>query len=244
MIKKNRGDWRGWWERCQQWYRSEPLTALIVTVACVLGGWLRFFRLPETVMFMGDQGRDAMIVANIFRHFDLVFIGPVTSVGNMYLGPFYYYFMLPWLWLTYPSPMGPVIAVALVNTLAVALVYFLGRRLVGKKAALIACVLTAVSSVAVVYSRFSWNPNLSVLFSLLMLYATHAAMTKSTKNWAWVALIAGILIQLHYVNLIMIALAGLAWIIQAVNTVRTAHTREKTDFWRRSGIAAGIFALT
>src|SRR5690606_24275698 len=79
----------------------------------VVGAGLRLYNLPHTAQFLGDQGRDALIVSRIFKEGDLVFIGPVTSVGNMYLGPLYYYFMLPFLWLSYPSPLGPAYGVAI-----------------------------------------------------------------------------------------------------------------------------------
>lgn len=243
MISKH-NHWRSWWQQWQRWCRREPLVAFVVCLAVAIGAWLRFFRLPQTMMFMGDQGRDALIVANIFRHADPVFIGPVTSVGNMYLGPFYYYFMLPWLWLTYPSPLGPTIGVALVNVVAIALTYFLGRRLVGKRAALIACVLTSFSAVAVTYSRFSWNPNLSLIFSLLLLYSTHAALTRSSKHWLWVGLWSGILIQLHYVNLIVVAVSGMSWLATIAAHWRQEKWWQQEKFWWRSLQAAGVFGLT
>ncbi len=45
--------------RSWYWY-----AALIITAA---GGFLRFFRIPQTVMFLGDQGRDALVVARMFK---------------------------------------------------------------------------------------------------------------------------------------------------------------------------------
>ncbi|MBP9700599.1 hypothetical protein KBD71_04945, partial [Candidatus Woesebacteria bacterium] len=51
-----------------------------------LGTFLRFYRLRSTMQFLGDQGRDALIARGILMDRDPAFIGPVTSVGNMYLG--------------------------------------------------------------------------------------------------------------------------------------------------------------
>lgn len=74
---------------------KNPIANTILLVLIIAGSWLRLYRLSSTIMFQGDQGRDALIVAKMFKDFDLAFVGPVTSIGNMYLGPFYYYFMLP-----------------------------------------------------------------------------------------------------------------------------------------------------
>lgn len=165
---------------------------------------LRFNRLGETVIFQADQGRDAIIVKELIRDHDLKLIGPVTSVGNMYLGPFYYYFMAPFLALTYPSPMGPVYVVAAVNVLAVVMVYLLGKDLFDQEVGLIAAFILAIMEKAVYYSRFSWNPNIMPFVALLIVCLAYRAIRKKNLIYffgAWIAF--AIIIQLHYVALLM-----------------------------------------
>ena len=148
--------------------KSKPWHWCLALVITILAGFLRFYKIPETVMFLGDQGRDALIVANIFRKLDPVLIGPVTSVGNMYLGPLYYYIMLPFLWLSYPSPLGPVYAVAFFSTLSVFITYLVAKKMFSPSTGLLAAFFIAFSASAIDLSRFSWNPNLAPLFSLLI----------------------------------------------------------------------------
>src|SRR4030042_6610505 len=105
--------------------KQKKITTSLVIGIILVGAFLRLYRLPETVMFQGDQGRDAIVVKRLIKNADWVLLGPVTSVGNMYLGPFYYYFMAPWLWLTYPNPIGPAYGVALVSILTLPLLYYL-----------------------------------------------------------------------------------------------------------------------
>ena len=105
--------------------KSLPLIFFLIVA---IAAFLRFYNLKDSLMFQGDQGRDALVVSQIFQELDPVFIGPVTSIGNMYLGPFYYYFMLPFLFLSYPSPMGPVYAVAGLGLVTVVLFFFIARR--------------------------------------------------------------------------------------------------------------------
>ena len=119
--------------------------------------YLRFYNLTNTVLFLGDQGRDAIIVADIFRQKDLVFIGPVTSVGNLYLGPLYYYFMLPFLWLWRLDPTGPAVMVALFGTATVYVVYRIGRDFFNERVGLAASALYALSPVVIAFSRSSWT---------------------------------------------------------------------------------------
>lgn len=185
--------------------RPNKQSLLIAAVICLtlVAAALRLYRLPDTLQFLGDQGRDALRVARIFKQGDLVFIGPVTSIGNMYLGPLYYYFMVPWLWLSYPSPLGPAYAVALLAILTVPLTYILGKQVVGKQAALIATFLMTLSTVIISYSRFSWNPNPAPLFGLLLIWTLYKAWKTERRHW-WLltAVCFSVLIQLHYLTLL------------------------------------------
>lgn len=188
---------------------------LILIGLLVIGGFLRLFRLNQTLQFLGDQGRDALIVRRLLVEHDPVFIGPVTSVGNMYLGPAYYYFMLPFFALTYPSPMGPVYAVAILGTLTIYVIYRLGKEMVGEQAALLAAFFYTFGWIFIIYSRFSWNPNPAPIVSMFMVYFTYKAWTKDSKYWIWVSVFFSVLMQLHYLTLLALPAAGIFWLLDA-----------------------------
>lgn len=198
----------------------------IVIALTIIGGFFRLYRLSETVMFLGDQGRDAIVVSRIFTKLDPIFIGPVTSVGNMYLGPLYYYFMLPFLWLSYPSPMGPVYAVALINTLLIPLLYVLGSRLVGKRAAIFATTMLAVSASAISISRFSWNPNPLPVVSIVWLYCLYRAALGKRWYWLGVSLVLAVMLQLHYITFLAVGTSGLVWLWRLILEKRQGAWRQ------------------
>jgi len=183
-------------------------------VVLLFAVFLRFWNISNTVQFLGDQGRDSLIVSKIFKEKDLVFIGPVTSVGNMYLGPLYYYFMVPFLMISYPSPLGPVYAVAFLGVLTIYLMYALGKELMGEKVALAATTLMAFSATVVAGTRFSWNPNPAPLASLVMIYFVFKALRKNEKYWVLVVLCFSVLIQLHYLTLLSGLGFGSLWLWQ------------------------------
>lgn len=197
----------------------------LVLLAVLWAACSRLYMLSESALFIGDQGRDALVVSRIFTARDMVFIGPVTSVGNMYLGPFYYYFMLPFLLLTYPSPVGPAYGVAILGIAFVFFVYYWGRELVGERAAAIASFLAATSAVVVNHSRFSWNPNIAPLISLCLAVAIARAVRGERWYWVAAAAAASILLQLHYVTLLACGAAGLLWIYHSVCQFRAGKGR-------------------
>ncbi len=197
------------------WYLAVAIT--------LTAGFLRLYNIPNTVMFLGDQGRDALVVARMLKEKDPVFIGPVTSVGNMYLGPFYYYFMLPFLWLSYPSPLGPVYAVAIFNTLAVFLLYHAGKKMFSPTVGLLSSFFLAFSSAAIDLSRFSWNPNLAPVFSLLMIFFTWKAI-KKPKFWLLATVCFSILIQLHYFTLLAGISAAIIWLYTFIKNIKLKNS--------------------
>lgn len=188
------------------WLRRHWLPLFLVLIVLITRWW----RLPETIQFQGDQGRDAILVHRFLSEGDVMLLGPVTSTGNMYLGPLYYYFMAPWLLLSGYHPIGPVIGIAILSSLTVWAIYVLGPELVGKRAATLASLLAAISAVASFHARFSWNPNPAPLISFVLLWALVRARTHSLWYLALASACVATLIQLHYVTLLVVPVTGLA----------------------------------
>ena len=94
-------------------------------------------------------------------------LGPTSSVGGFFLGPIYYYFMAPFLWLFNYNPVGPAVMVALFGIATVWLIYKFCKDFFNAKVGLMAALLYAISPLVIAYSRSSWNPNPLPFFSLL-----------------------------------------------------------------------------
>ncbi len=188
---------------------------LIVFLLFIIGAFLRFYRLNGFLTFLGDQGRDAIIIKRMlaFEHFPA--IGPASSIGQVYLGPFYYYFMAPWLFLFRFEPIGLAFGVAFLSSLFIIINYFLVKDLFNKYVALISTVLVTFSLTLIQFSRFSWNPNFLPIFALLTVYF----LIKAFKNldWRFFALAGAFLsftIQLHYLALFLIPPIVIFFVIQ------------------------------
>ncbi len=191
-------------KRIGSWLSNNKLESFLVFVALLLGGFLRLYKISEYLTFLGDEGRDALIVKKLLEG-DLVFVGPGTSVGNMYLGPFYYYFMAPLLWLFRFNPTGPAVGVALLAVVTIFLVWLVGRELFDRKTAVFAMFLYAVSPVVIIYSRHSWNPNIMPFFSLLLVYSVWRFWHKKDYRFVIVANFSlAVCLQSHYLALSLV----------------------------------------
>lgn len=167
--------------------------------------FLRFYRLEGFVTFLSDQGRDAIIIKNIVTFSHLPAIGAASSVGQVYLGPFYYYLIAPFLPLFNFNPVGLAFGVAFFSIVGMIALYFIVKREIDAKTALLFLVLIGFSSVNIEASRFSWNPNLLPFFSFLTLYLFHQFL--KTKKIFFALLFGAFFsfcLQLHYLAAFLI----------------------------------------
>ena len=176
---------------------------IIISAILIIASFYRLYQIRDYLTFLGDEGRDVLVVYKIL-HGSFTLLGPTASVGGFFLGPIYYYFMAPFLWLFNYDPVGPAVMVALFGIATVWLVYKVGKELFGTSVGLIAAGLYAISPLVVTYSRSSWNPNLMPFFSLLMIYSIYKALlNNSLKLFIWSGFLFGIAMQLHYLSVFL-----------------------------------------
>lgn len=218
----------------------------IIILILLLAAFLRLYKIGEYMTFLGDEGRDAIIVRRLLVNFDPILIGPGTSVGSMYLGPLYYYLIAPGLLLAKFSPIGPSIEVALIGVATVFLVYFVGKEWFSKRAGLIASGLYSISPTAIIFSKSSWNPNVMPFFSLLAVYAIWRASKKDQYEWIVVSAISfAFVLQSHYLGLLLLPVLLITWIMEylKVSAVedKIDETSKVTRFMKMSIISVMAF---
>lgn len=183
----------GWIKKIQSWTHG-----ILLLVTLLIAGFLRLYKISDYMTFLGDEGRDALVVYNIL-HGKLTLLGPTSSVGGFFLGPIYYYFMVPFLWFYNFDPVGAAIMVGLFGIATVWLTYKIGTEFFGETAGLLAGVLYAISPLVIAYSRSSWNPNLMPFFTLITLYVLYKAVAEKKILLLFISgLLFGIVMQLHY----------------------------------------------
>jgi len=189
------------------------LSFIFLLTILLLGAYLRLHHISGYMTYLGDEGRDVLVVARMIVDHKFTLLGPTASVGGFFLGPIYYYFMLPFLWLWNFDPTGPAVMVGLFGIATIFLVYLLGKKMFDEWVGLIAAALYAVSPLVIAYSRSSWNPNLVPFFSGLLLLLLYDLATQAKWNRVfWVGVVLGIGIQLHYLFLFLFIVA-LLWVL-------------------------------
>src|SRR3989338_6156537 len=83
---------------------TSPKTILFLIL--LLAFLLRTYQLSPYLQFLGDEGRDVLVVKRMIVDHNWTLLGPSASVGGFYIGPLYYYFMIPFLALSKLDPVG------------------------------------------------------------------------------------------------------------------------------------------
>src|SRR6266568_1185891 len=109
------------------------LPVILLLLILLLAAFLRLYKIADYMTFLGDEGRDVLVVYNIL-HGHLTLLGPTSSVGGFFLGPIYYYFMAPFLLLFNYNPVGPSVMIGLLGVITVWLVYYISKEFFNGKA--------------------------------------------------------------------------------------------------------------
>ncbi len=196
-------------DKVTSWVKNNKLILGIVFLAL----FLRLFRISSYMTFLGDEGRDALVWLRMVQNGKFTLIGPMTSIGNMYLGPLYYYLMLPFFILM--GTVGPSIGTALFAGVTTFFLWYFGREWFSPKVGLVASLLYAVSPVAIVLSRSSWNPNVMPFFGLIIIWGIWQFWQKNQFYWLAIeGVFLSFAIQSHYLGILLAPLVGLFFIIK------------------------------
>lgn len=201
---------------------SKYIPYFLLIFILILGAYLRLYRIQDYMTFLGDEGRDVLVVKRMLIDHKFTLLGPTASVGGFFLGPIYYYFMLPFLWLFNLNPVGPSVMVGIFGTATVLLVYILGKTFFNTTTGLIAALLYALSPVVITYSHSSWNPNLVPFFAtILILLIYRLEIKQKAGTLFWLGIVLGIGLQLHYLFLFL-----MIFLILEIFLVRKSLTKK------------------
>jgi len=188
-----------------EWIKKNKKEFIWLFIILVLGAFLRLYRISDYMTFLGDEGRDAIIVRNLLVKFDPILIGPRTSIGDMYMGPLYYYLIAPSLLLANFSPVGPSVLVALTGVATIYLLWLVIKEVLGVIPARIASFLYATAPVIITYSHSSWNPNVMPFFSLLTIYSLWKTWYGKKLHWMIVSVVSyAMVLNSHWLGLLML----------------------------------------
>src|SRR3989344_6678554 len=142
---------------------------IIFSSIILLSLLIRLLYLNKTAFFVNDQGRDLLVLYNLVHNQQLTLIGPATSLtgalGNIYFGPFYYYYLIPF----YMISSSPIFITILFPILfSFGLLLFSRIKSMDWWQKITFLLLSGSSWYLIYYTTFIWNLNLAIILSLIL----------------------------------------------------------------------------
>lgn len=169
---------------------------ITIFLILLLSAFLRFYNLPNSFVFAGDEEHQAILAQTIIKHFHIIWIGVNAAHLGFYLGPYWVYFTALWLYLSKGDPLITGYISATMGVVTTFLIFWVGAKLFNKKVGLLASLLYATLPLMVFLDQKYWNPTPVPLLSLLMLLS----LSQVKKNPKWLILFSicfGMIFHIH-----------------------------------------------
>jgi 4-amino-4-deoxy-L-arabinose transferase-like glycosyltransferase len=118
---------------------------LVVLVILLIGLFFRSFDIVSRFEFAHDGDLYSWIVKDIVVNHHLRLIGQLTTAKGIFIGPLFYYSLVPFFLLTNMNPIGALIPITIIAMLALISYYFVFSKLFNSTTGLIAMFLEATS---------------------------------------------------------------------------------------------------
>lgn len=117
---------------------------LILTAILLLAALLRFYRLPEMAPLDFDQEYAANFAYNILRVYPIQLIGQGLSIQGLFMGPWYFYYLVPFFAASNLHPIGGFVGSVIFSLFIIFTYFWVGKSLFGVKAGLIAAFIRSI----------------------------------------------------------------------------------------------------
>lgn len=190
-------------------YRHLAIAAIIAA-----GLVVRFWNYPAYFGFDYDQEINAWIAKTIVVDHKAVLIGPETSVGGMYVGPFFNYVIALFFFLGKMDPLATISLNIFISALTVLAYFYFGLKIFSLRVGIIAAVIYAFSHLMITYDRILWNLTPLPLVSLGIVAFLWLYLEKKKLLYLAIAsTLTAFSLHLHFTGLLLVAFFALSLLI-------------------------------
>jgi len=211
--------------------KKNPWPALLILLAT----WLRFYRLPELMTFIGDQGRDYLAARDFLLTAKIPLVGIPSSVPWLHQGPLFIWFIAFAFKIANFHPIAPAVLTSTLGVLTIYFTYKFSLHWFSKYYAFLTALLLTTSPLAVIHSRMPYHISPIPLFSLLFIFSLYFLYQKKT-NVFWPILLWGILFNLELTTAPLIFLIPLIYWLQKQSFKKISKTLKKDRLFIISAI--------
>lgn len=143
---------------------------LFLTLILIIGLFFRTYKIVEHFEFSHDADLYSWIVKDIVVNHHFRLIGQLTSAPGIFIGPFFYYMLIPFFILTKMDPIGALIPITAIGLLTILSYFFVFSKLFNREVGLFGAFLYAVLVSTVSSDRWVVPTVTTSLWSIWYLY--------------------------------------------------------------------------
>ncbi len=183
------------------------ITPILIFV--LISFFFRLYRAPDLFLYSHDQDLIGWFVKDIV-HGNFRLIGQETSTSGIYIGPYFYYFLVPFYLLFGMDPIGGVFAVSILGALTTFSFYIVFKKIFSIDAGYLAAFFHSTSYFLSINERevVPTQP-LFLLFCIWFFYGIYLIFKNNNFGYLLIGLLVGLI---WHVNMGLILLIPLVFI--------------------------------
>lgn len=195
-------------------YIKKYFSVIALILSLAVGMYMRTYQFKERFQYGHDNDLAGWIVKDIMIDHHLRLIGQLTSAPGIFIGPIFYYLLIPLYSLTHMDPIGILSYAWIISVFSIFSMHYVTTKIFGKKIGAISALIFA-SSYLIAFTEREVVPTTPVfLWSVWFLYSLY--LTKSGKKIGLtiVAILVGLIWE---VNLSLVLLTPLFFATLFIN---------------------------
>lgn len=178
--------------------KENPLFLLVLGII-FLSFFLRMYEIDSKSPFGWDQIDNAWKAKNIIVNNEYPLLGmQAKSSSGIFIGPFYYYFVAIFYFITNLDPIASGIVAGVSSLFSMLALFFILKKIFSTGVAIIALALNGFTMGVIVFERVQWPVNFIPIIGLLIFFSLYKITTGNVKYILLLSLSFGISLHIHF----------------------------------------------
>lgn len=194
-------------DKIRKYFHKNPLLLLILLITL----FFRLYKAKELFLYSHDQDLIGWFIKDVVENKHIRLIGQETSSQGMFVGPLFYYLLIPFYVLFSMDPIAGIYAVAVFSLFGAFSFYYIFDKIFGKIAGYIASFIYATNFFIIQNGR-EVNPTQPTVFvwSLWYFYALWGILNGKKYAYLLLGFLIGLVWHINMTLILLLPLAGLA----------------------------------
>jgi hypothetical protein len=181
---------------------TEPIsykTVITLVLLMLLFVFIRFYKYEIWMQFSWDQIKNAWVMKDMIVDHKLPLLGmPAKLNSGIFIGPAYYYLMVPFFLLFNLNPIAGAVFAGFISIFTFIILFAITYRLYSPTTALISVIIYTLSWYNISSDRIAWPVIFIPLISLFIYYFSVKIIEGNYKNIIYLATAVGFAFHIHF----------------------------------------------